>query len=623
MICDRCKEYVPDDVHVCPNCGNIVMPERAPTMEDMRQGRLPSSAPQSGNDGKARFDFDPAFYTNTETLPLYADSEVYDENGRPMTHTEPTTYARASDHKGKRRAVDEVRAPRSRKDKNPYNRRMINWARMLVVIIVLVILLVVGVLMYLYNSQAGQRLLARAGIHTTSAALWEVGEEKMNVGDIEGAIEDFIAAAEIDGAEDVSIPGLLMLGSAYEVIDDYEHAEQVYRIIFTDLAPSVSDSYTNCVRIMLQEGRDKEAAELLKTAYQNTGNEAFRTQRAEIIPQPPEASVTAGYYEQEKELVLVSPQGYDVYYTFDTEAKLPEEGILFTQTLLLDEASWNLRAVCVSGDLVSNELSGIYRISMPSPQQPYANLAPNAYKKRKQVQLWASIEEHVRDNITIYYTIDGSQPNADSPIYDGTPFWIPSGRAYLKAVSVNEYGKASNTLEVEYKIEQKPYPKTIYSTDDTANGLRLNTTTYEDFTAKFGASTGEMEVSESNYFTGDLVKYPYSWGYAVFNRIRGHQVLIELYFTDITFKGPRSTAIGDTLESVVGQYRDCGQVESPSGNRGLYGEAYNGYGRILKQDDGSKIVRYQCYTVDSTTWQLDYICTDDVVTAIDMLYIPE
>ncbi|MGN0779344.1 MAG: hypothetical protein ACI4MJ_09375, partial [Aristaeellaceae bacterium] len=86
--------------------------------------------------------------------------------------------------------------------------------------------------------------------------------------------------------------------------------------------------------------------------------------------------------------------------------------------------------------------------------------------------------------------------------------------------------------------------------------------------------------------------------------------------------GPRSTAIGDTEDYVVSRFRDMGQVESPSGNRGLY-ENNNGKGKIYKQEDGTKIIRYQAFTADSHTWQLDYILnTNGTVTAIDMLYIP-
>ncbi|MGN1020255.1 MAG: hypothetical protein ACI4O7_07750, partial [Aristaeellaceae bacterium] len=70
------------------------------------------------------------------------------------------------------------------------------------------------------------------------------------------------------------------------------------------------------------------------------------------------------------------------------------------------------------------------------------------------------------------------------------------------------------------------------------------------------------------------------------------------------------------------RFRDMGQVESPSGNRGLY-ETDSGKGKIYLQEDGTKIIRYQAETADGHTWQLDYnLNTAGTVVSIDMLYIP-
>jgi len=48
-----------------------------------------------------------------------------------------------------------------------------------------------------------------------------------------------------------------------------------------------------------------------------------------------------------------------------------------------------------------------------------------------------------------------------------------------------------------------------------------------------------------------------------------------------------------------------------------------GKGKIYKQEDGSKIIRYETDTVDSHVWRLDYILNKNgVVEAIDMLFVP-
>lgn len=320
---------------------------------------------------------------------------------------------------------------------------------------------------------------------------------------------------------------------------------------------------------------------------------------------------------------------------------LPYGGEPYTVPLVLKENTWPLRAVAVNDTLVSDELSATYTISMPSPGMPYPSLAANTYTQRQRVRIFQNIERTRDPNVTIYYTIDGSEPDADSPIYDqdaAKGILLPGGRVTLKAVAVNEYGKASNTLSVGYKIEAKPYPLDSYTYEDTANGLRLNGTNLTDFTNAYGQPQSQEEIVRSN-FSGKVTKYTYSWGYAVFHNLKGVSSLIELYFTGSTFKGPRGTGIGASLDQVVGKFRDMGQPESPSGNRGLYSNG-DGTGRIYVNGNGTRrvgeetiiypqhpvkahVVRYTCRTLDSHTWSLDYIFdTSDRVAAIDMLYIP-
>ena len=97
---------------------------------------------------------------------------------------------------------------------------------------------------------------------------------------------------------------------------------------------------------------------------------------------------------------------------------------------------------------------------------------------------------------------------------------------------------------------------------------------------------------------------------------------IELKCLTPDIKAPRGVGVGDSLSAVVGKYRDMGQVESPSGNRGLYDNS-DGTGKILAQPDGGHLIRYVAYTLDSHNWRLDFTCDSaDQVTELYMLFIP-
>lgn len=649
MLCPHCGTYTDNEAIVCASCGRLL--PRGEVQDagvmSIRQGRraradraagrtvpLVPTGGASANEGNALWAGVPEAPLG-DGVKLYTDSEVYDEYGLPMAG--PIDRPNRTSRGTRVEPVVSEEKPRFRRSQRSVFSRQINWMLVLVIGIAAAIVLAVGTLVFLTRTASGQRIMARMGMSASSTALWEVGTERLNVGDIDGAIDYFCQAIELDGEDNVNVPGMLLLGSAYEAASLLDDAEALYTHIYTDIVPSAPDAYTNLIRILLAEERNPEAAELMKLAYQKTGVATFNNQRNQLLPQPPTCSPVAGFYEEVKNVSLISADEYPIYYTFDPNAKLPEDGILYTGSLRLDENTWPLRAVCVNGDLISDEFSATFRISMPSPTSPYASLAPMTYKQRQKLRIYQNIERDNDPNITIYYTIDGSTPDADSPIYTGEPFWLPGGRVTLKAVSVNQYGKASNMLEVLYKIETGPYPLTAYTVDDTANGLRLNGTLYSDFVATYGEPTATEEITRQG-FDGIVRKCTYSWGYAVFHSHKGNQLLIELYFTTTQLKAPRSTGIGDTVDKVIGKYRDMGQVASPSGNRGLYSNE-SGTGKLYLNGNGTnradesqiiyaafpvdaQIIRYSTDTADSHIWQLDYICESNRVTAVCMKYIP-
>ena len=221
--------------------------------------------------------------------------------------------------------------------------------------------------------------------------------------------------------------------------------------------------------------------------------------------------------------------------------------------------------------------------------------------------------------ITMYYTIDGSQPDQDSPIWDGTPIQLGlyGGYQELKAVSVNGYGKQGNTLEVRYKFETSPSYRKTYSAEDVIADLKLGATTREAFRTKYGNGEGP-EMVVLNTVEGECEKYTYDWGYASFMKIKSGWVLADLMFTNNQFTGPRDTKIGMTESKITGMYKDFGQVVGATGiKRGLYYESESKQGVISILSAGDKIIYYRVGTADGHVWQLEYhIGTDGTCNAI-------
>ena len=646
MLCPKCGYYTDREDTVCPECGEILNAnagELTGGAEAIRQGKR---ARQAIRDAAARQDTEArrrrrsgASHATVE-MPAIPDLREEDDFSMYTVSEKETAEGEDSEEpvfERRRRPVydenealeEQARAYTEWIEKGGRQRlKMVNWMKITLAIVAAVIVAGIGGWLFLKKTDEGQKLMARLGREATSSALWSVGEELMNTGDMEGAIVNFEKAKKQDEEEQlVDVDGLLMLGSAYEAAGRTDDAAALYEQIYTD-TPSRSEAYANHIRILLNRkapGDLAKAGELMKTAYENTGESTFQTQRRDLLPAPPEVDLTAGYYEAKKYIAITSYQGYDVYWTFDENAELPAGGTLWTERVFLDEGIWNLRAVAVKGELVSDELKGTYKIIMPSPQTPQCNLAPGAYKTRQRVRLKPGQDNLNDDDIVIYYTVDGSNPDADSPIYDGNPVQLPSGHTVtIKAVAVNKYNKVSNMLEVSYKIEAKPYPLTAWEAKETIGDLELNKTTMLDFQSAYGEGI-PVEMEQTGDFETECRKYEYPWGYAVMNLAKKNWVLVELCFNDTsTFKAPRGTGVGDPMDYVVGKFKDLGQLASASGNRGLYALDNGNDGKIWKQEEktGQQIVRYRIKS-EGHYYVLDYyISKSGTVTQVDWWYKP-
>ena len=640
MLCPKCGFYSEQEESVCPECGRILSPLAGEAQEGVQAIRQGKRAREEAGKRIRQSERDSAVRPGASragVMPIVRDTRMEDgpdseESGYYTSGEDPAgTNGEVFERRRQKRYDDSVDESTAEKYAAMYATgakvsHLVNWVKVTIAAILLIVLLIAGAWFFLNRTDAGQRLLARMGKEANSVAYWAVGDEKMNNGDIDGAIECFEKAREKDEAEGVvDVDGLLTLGSALEAADRMQEAAALYEEIYTQ-TPSRTEAYVNHIRILQNSGIEGDlakAGDLMKLAYEKTGDKTFMSQRSDLLPAPPEVSPIAGYYETKKTLELTSYQGYDVYYTFDDEAELPYGGIKATKSgITLEEGIYNLRAVAVFGELVSDELHGTYKIIMPSPMTPRATLAPNTYKTSQTVRLKPGVDDEKDTSIVIYYTVDGSSPDSDSPIYDGEPIRLANGWVTLKAVAVNRYQKLSNVLEIKYKIEANPKPKAAFSADDTIDNLKIFKTTQPEFNAVYGEGTPAGSVSVEGFDT-DCRRFDYPWGYVIMNLSKKSWVLTEVSINSAgALTGPRGTQIGDTESFVVDKFRDMLQVQSKSGNRGLYALDNGSTGKIWVQEEGEKIIRYR-YPVDSHWVQLEYlISASNTVKNIDLKYIP-
>jgi hypothetical protein len=286
-------------------------------------------------------------------------------------------------------------------------------------------------------------------------------------------------------------------------------------------------------------------------------------------------------------------------------------------------------------NLVSDEMRATYTVYYPTPPAPKCNLAPNTYtsahtvslrageptedkaKRRKKTKEQLAME----DNQTFYYTLDGSIPDPEkSPIFDGNPIKLPSGRVTLRAVAVNGYGKQSSTMEVGYKFDIKPYPQTVYEEADTFGGFVLMKTEREAFIEKFGTP---KTTTDTTYLTLETqaqhLEYP--WGYAVFTLNGAKWLLVRVEMTDAATAMPRGVGIGSSEAEITAAYKDFGMPDNQDGSRNLYYDDPR-IGAVLVNADGMRVVQYACNTLESKVWVLQYVMSGKRCVKVINYYKP-
>ncbi|NLO85752.1 MAG: hypothetical protein GX096_10045 [Clostridiales bacterium] len=659
MICLHCGRSVPDDALTCDGCGTFLGKYSGSAYSEtgvraIRQGRVSASQETIPSQNKGSRE-----YGDYGLSPLPVDAQAVKPRRAPAGKVTPAKKTGASKpHSSRGVPVNAYgRAPtvtRRKSHSRTKRRGHFNWMRFGVILTILSIVVAGSYFVYVKNSDAGQRQTARTNVLSTNETMlalaanakdvlvqtereallkewnqpspqsyWLVGQDYLDVGDLQNAILSFRIADILDPE---NYDGLILLANAYELSDENDKAEEQYLHLANTVSTFRSEAYTALIRMYQEQERGPEAADMMLLAYNNTDKETFRLQRKDYIPLTPQINLKAGRYQINKiaeTISLTSPQGYDIYYTTDDEALLPQEGILAEDGRIVPvEGAINIRAVCVSGDLVSDPMKVSYTFFFVSPPAPKCNLAPGTYKSLRQITLRAGDLEDVakkelaemEENYVYYYTIDGSTPTEDSPIYDGTPIVMPAGSVTLKAICVNEFGKMSAVMEYGYKFNVKPGLLTVYEESDTFSSFTLSKTTMDEFKQTFGSPTSELETTYLQS-TAQAQHLTYPWGYAVFLKISNEWQLYRIEMTSSIATAPRGLSFTSTESGITGAFKDFGQPESKSGNRGLYYK-HPTIGQVVVQEDGSRIVRYQCNTAISKMWYLEFYLSGDQVQKI-------
>lgn len=148
----------------------------------------------------------------------------------------------------------------------------------------------------------------------------------------------------------------------------------------------------------------------------------------------PVISPVAGTYDDFMDVVIVSMEGCDIYYTTDGSTPDQKNGIRYDEEsgiTLDEEGEYEISAVCVNEKGICSEVkSATYEIRFEPPDPP--SIWPNGGEVTEQT----FIVLHTESDCEIYYTWDGSDPTRQSARYEG-PIEVPPGNNILSVRAVN------------------------------------------------------------------------------------------------------------------------------------------------------------------------------------------
>lgn len=199
--------------------------------------------------------------------------------------------------------------------------------------------------------------------------------------------------------------------------------------------------YERIITILNEEGRYEEINELLISCTDSEIVNHFQ----QYLALPPEFGYDSGSYDEVITLKLSANTAGTIYYTLDG-SEPDERSYIYTAPLFLESGDYQVTAVFINEyGIRSDSARNWYVINLSVPDAPQIPVASGDYDTPMQ------IEAVVPEGGTVYYTTDGTTPDAYSQQYTG-PIAMPLGRTNFKFVAISEEGVSSEIVNRSYSL---------------------------------------------------------------------------------------------------------------------------------------------------------------------------
>ena len=223
----------------------------------------------------------------------------------------------------------------------------------------------------------------------------------------------------------------------------------------------------------------------------SSGNDSIKSIYQSYLAPEPEFALKGGYYNTIMPLKLTTFGTGKIYYTMDGSDP-DENSTLYTTPILLEDGNYTIKAVYVNEmGIASNVVSADYYVYVDELPPPEISPFSGDYSLPTFVEV-------LEDSENIYYTTDGSIPNAQSAEYTGR-LPMPLGKSVYKFIRIAD-GKSSEVVERTYKLK--------LNTEVTPQEASEAVVEYQLTSGKIYDENGHFDYTEALY----IYEYLYPFG---------------------------------------------------------------------------------------------------------------
>ncbi|MBE5892537.1 MAG: tetratricopeptide repeat protein [Lachnospiraceae bacterium] len=315
----------------------------------------------------------------------------------------------------------------------------------------------------------------------------EKAENYTAVADYDRAVSYYERALELDPA---NIELKFALADVYFKKNNKMEYEYLLRDIVNEkdaTLEQLESAYGKLIAIYSAREDYKTVNELILSS----DNESIKSIFQSYLAPEPEFGVKGGYYNKIMPLKLTTFGTGKIYYTMDGSDP-DENSTLYTTPILLEDGNYTIKAVYVNEmGIVSNVVSADYYVYVEELPPPEINAFSGEYSLPTFIEV-------LEDSENIYYTTDGSTPNAHSAEYRGR-IPMPLGKSVYKFIRIAD-GKSSEVVERTYKLK--------LNTDVTPQQAVDAVVDYELASGKIYDGNGHFDYTEALY----IYEYLYPFG---------------------------------------------------------------------------------------------------------------